>query len=179
MVYAFNNGAEVQLGTFNALLKEGRKTVFGKEFNFDTIHTISQYMETVPLFTYNSIKPYIQRMMGGEQSVLWSGDINWFAKSSGTTSDKSKFIPVSYDALEYCQFRGSRDILAWYYYHNADAKVFQGKGLMIGGSHQVNTLSENSFYGDLSAVMMNNMPFIANFFGDSKLGYSIIARVGN
>ena len=82
MVYAFNNGAEVQLGTFNALLKEGRKTVFGKEFNFDTIHTISQYMETVPLFTYNSIKPYIQRMMGGEQSVLWSGDINWFAKSS-------------------------------------------------------------------------------------------------
>jgi hypothetical protein len=174
MEYAFNNGAEVQLDTFNALLKEGRKTVFGKEFNFDIIQTIPQYMETIPLFTYDRIKPYIQRMMSGEQCVLWSGDINWFAKSSGTTSDKSKFIPVSYDALEYCQFRGSRDVLAWYYYHNADAKVFQGKGLMIGGSHQVNTLSENSFYGDLSAVMMNNMPFIANFLATPSLDIALL-----
>ncbi len=174
MEYAFKNGAEVQLSVFCSLLKEGRKTEFGKEFKFESIQTISQYREAVPLFTYDIIKPYIQRMMNGEQSILWSGDIDWFAKSSGTTSDKSKFIPVSYDALECCQFRGSRDVLAWYYYHNADAKIFQGKGLIIGGSHQVNELSDNSFYGDLSAVMMKNMPFIANFLATPSLDIALL-----
>ena len=174
MEYAFKNGAEVQLSVFYSLLKEGRKTEYGKEFKFESIQTISQYREVVPLVTYDSIKPYIQRMMNGEQSILWSGDINWFAKSSGTTSDKSKFIPVSYDALECCQCRGSRDVLAWYYYHNADAKIFQGKGLIIGGSHQVNELSDNSFYGDLSAVMMNNMPFIANFLATPSLDIALL-----
>jgi hypothetical protein len=179
MEYAFANSAVVQLATFNALLKEGRKTTFGKQFNCNLISSIEQYRTNVPLFTYDLIKPYIQRVMNGEQYVLWPGEINWFAKSSGTTSDKSKFIPISYDALEDCQFRGSRDVLAWYYYHNPEAKVFQGKGLIIGGSHQVNTLSENSYYGDLSAVMMNNMPFIANYLATPSLEIALLPEWEN
>jgi hypothetical protein len=174
MEFAFTNGAAIQEGIFLDLINEGKKTAFGKEFDFKSIASIADYQRQVPLFHYDNMKPYIDRLMNGEQNVLWSGEINWFAKSSGTTSDKSKFIPVSYDALEDCQFRGSRDVLAWYYYHNPDAKLFQGKGLIIGGSHEVNALAENSYYGDLSAVMMNNMPFIASFLATPSLEIALL-----
>lgn len=175
MEYGFENAAEVQFQMFKNLLNQACRTSFGRDFHLKEIKTIDEYRQRVPLFTYDAIKPYIQRVMQGEQKVLWPGDINWFAKSSGTTSDKSKFIPVSYDALEDCQFRGSRDVLAWYYYHNPEAKVFQGKGLIIGGSHQVNELSPNSFYGDLSAVMMNNLPFIANYLATPSMDIALMA----
>ncbi len=161
MEYSFANPAEVQYKNFKHLLGQVSNTSFGKEFKLNEVKTIKQYQERVPLFTYDQLKPYINRVMHGEQNVLWPGETNWFAKSSGTTSDKSKFIPVSYEALEDCHFRGVRDLLAWYYYYNPKAKVFQGKGLIVGGSHNVNELADNSFYGDLSAVLMNNLPFIA------------------
>ena len=172
--YNMQHGAEVQLKVFNNLISEVRKTSFGRDFKLYEVKTIDEYRKRVPLFEYDQIKPYIQRVMHGEQRVLWPGDINWFAKSSGTTSDKSKFIPVSYEALDECQFRGSRDVLAYYYANNPEAKVFQGKGLIIGGSHQINTLSENSYYGDLSAVMMNNMPFIANYLATPSMEIALL-----
>ncbi len=172
--HSFRNGADVQHQMFTELMGEARKTSFGRDFKLAEVKTIDQYRERVPLFEYDDLKPYIQRVMHGEQRVLWPGDITWFAQSSGTTSDKSKYIPVSYEALEECQFRGSRDVLAWYYYHNADAKIFQGKGLIVGGSHQVNALAENSYSGDLSAVMMNNMPFIANFLATPSMDIALL-----
>lgn len=175
MEHAFEHAAEVQFEMFKMLLPQASRTSFGRDYQLKDIKTIEEYRNRVPLFTYDDLKPYIKRVMQGEQKVLWPGDINWFAKSSGTTSDKSKFIPVSYDALEDCQFRGSRDVLAWYYYHNPEAKVFQGKGLIIGGSHQVNELSPNSFYGDLSAVMMNNLPFIANYLATPSMDIALMA----
>lgn len=175
MEYGFENAAEVQFQMFKSLIAQASRTSFGRDFHLKEIKSIEEYRNRVPLFTYDAIKPYIERVMQGEQKVLWPGDINWFAKSSGTTSDKSKFIPVSYDALEDCQFRGSRDVLAWYYYHNPEAKIFQGKGLIIGGSHQVNELSPNSFYGDLSAVMMNNLPFIANYLATPSMDIALLA----
>ncbi|PCJ63125.1 MAG: hypothetical protein COA58_16580 [Bacteroidetes bacterium] len=171
---SFTDGVSVQQTVFNELLTEVKKTSFGRDFKLSEVNTIKEYQDRVPLFRYDDLKPYIQRVMHGEQKVLWPGDINWFAKSSGTTSDKSKFIPVSYDALEECQFKGSRDVLAWYYYHNPEAKVFQGKGLIIGGSHQVNVFAENSYYGDLSAVMMNNMPFIANYLATPSMEIALM-----
>lgn len=177
--HSFTHGAEVQKRVFTELMVEARKTSFGRDYKLAEITTIDQYRERVPLFEYEDIKPYIQRVMHGEQRVLWPGDITWFAKSSGTTSDKSKFIPVSYDALEECQFKGSRDVLAWYYHDNPEAKIFQGKGLMIGGSHEVNTLTENSYYGDLSAVMMNNMPFIANFLATPSMDIALMPNWEN
>lgn len=172
--YSFTNAKEVQLRVFNELLQEARKSSFGRDHKLADVKSIQEYQHAVPLFEYDDIKPYINRVMLGEQKVLWPGEINWFAKSSGTTSDKSKFIPVSYDALEECQFRGSRDVLAYYYYKNPEAKIFQGKGLIVGGSHEVNSLAENSFYGDLSAVMMNNMPFIANFLATPSMDIALL-----
>ena len=157
------NGSEVQMESFGQLLGQLRKTSFGKSHGADSIKDLDSFRERIPIHSYDDLKPYIERTMKGEQKVLWPGEIRWFAKSSGTTSDKSKFIPVSFDALNDCQFRGSRDVLALYYQDHPHAKVFQGKGLIIGGSHQVNELSPNSYYGDLSAVMMNNLPFIANY----------------
>jgi hypothetical protein len=168
------NGAEVQQRVFKELLQEARNTTFGKDHNLKSVGSIKEFQEKVPLRDYEELKPYIERVMQGENRVLWPGEINWFAKSSGTTSEKSKFIPVSYDALEDCQFMGSRDVIACYYHQNPEAKVFQGKGLIIGGSHQINPLAENSYYGDLSAVMMNNMPFIANYLATPSIDISLL-----
>lgn len=173
---AYNNvnGAEVQQRVFKELLQEARNTTFGKDHKLKNVGSIKEFQEKVPLRDYEELKPYIERVMQGENRVLWPGEINWFAKSSGTTSEKSKFIPVSYDALEDCQFMGSRDVIACYYHQNPEAKVFQGKGLIIGGSHEINPLAENSYYGDLSAVMMNNMPFIANYLATPSIDIALL-----
>ena len=172
--HVMQNGAEVQSETLDELLSQLKKTAFGKEHNAKSIKTYQDFKEAIPLHTYDQFKPYIERTIKGEQKVIWPGDIKWFAKSSGTTSDKSKFLPVSFDALNECQFKGSRDVLAFYYNQNPDAKVFQGKGLIIGGSHQVNELSPNSYYGDLSAVMMNNLPFIANYLATPSIEIALL-----
>lgn len=174
MEHAFNNPAEVQYEVFKQLLAQVKKTAFGKDFGLESVKSLEDYRAKVPIHHYDELKPYIKRLMKGEQGVLWPEEINWFAKSSGTTSDKSKYIPVSYDALEYCQFRGSRDVLAWYYYNKPNARVFQGKGLIIGGSHRVNELNSNSYYGDLSAVLMNNLPFIANQLATPDLDVALM-----
>jgi hypothetical protein len=173
-VYNNMNGAEVQQRVFKELLQEARNTTFGKDHKLKSVGSIKEFQEKVPLRDYEELKPYIERVMQGENRVLWPGEINWFAKSSGTTSEKSKFIPVSYDALEDCQFMGSRDVIACYYHQNPEAKVFQGKGLIIGGSHQINPLAENSYYGDLSAVMMNNMPIIANYLATPSIDIALL-----
>jgi hypothetical protein len=174
IVYNNMNGAEVQQRVFKELLQEARNTTFGKDHKLKSVGSIKEFQEKVPLRDYEELKPYIERVMQGENRVLWPGEINWFAKSSGTTSEKSKFIPVSYDALEDCQFMGSRDVIACYYHQNPEAKVFQGKGLIIGGSHQINPLAENSYYGDLSAVMMNNMPIIANYLATPSIDIALL-----
>lgn len=169
-----DKAAEAQMDSFNELLTQFKKTSIGKDFGAGDIQNYEQFKSRVPIQTYDEIKPYIERCMRGEQRVLWPGEIKWYAKSSGTTSDKSKFIPVSFDALNECQFKGSRDVLAYYYHQHPDAKVFQGKGLIIGGSHQVNELSASSFYGDLSAVMMNNLPFIANYLATPSMDIALM-----
>jgi hypothetical protein len=112
--------------------------------------------------------------MKGEQKILWPEPVNWFAKSSGTTADQSKFIPVSFDTMEDCQFKGSRDILAFYYHQNPEAKLFFGKGLIVGGSHEISEANEEIFYGDLSAVMLNNMPFIANLYSSLPMEVALM-----
>lgn len=172
--YFMNNSAAVQHETFVRLLSQVKKTSFGKDFHLQNVNTYDEYKRRVPLHSYDEIKPYINRCMRGEQNVLWPGDIKWFAKSSGTTSDKSKFIPISYDALNDCQFRGGRDVLAMYYETHPEAKIFQGKGLIIGGSHTINELYPGSYYGDLSAVMMNNLPFIANYLATPSMDIALM-----
>lgn len=113
--------------------------------------------------TYEDLIPYVERLHKGEKNLLWPGEIKWFAKSSGTTSTKSKFIPISIEALEGCHFRAGKDILAIYTMHNPDTKIFSGKGLTLGGSHRINQFNRDSLYGDLSAILIENAPSWVEF----------------
>ena len=110
------------------------------QYDFASIHTYEQFKERVPIQTYENIFPYIERMMRGEQNILWPSEIKWFSKSSGTTNARSKFIPVSQEALDDCHFKGGKDLLSIYVNNYPDTKLFDGKGLAVGGSHQINEL---------------------------------------
>ena len=154
---------EVQRDVLFELLKQGSKTEYGARYGFDDIRTIEEFQKRVPLVDYETIKPYIERLRQGEEKLLWPTDIKWFAKSSGTTQSKSKFIPVSNEALEDCHFRGARDVLAIYMNLYPDNNLLSGKGLTLGGSHQVDNFNMNSFYGDLSAILIENQPWWAEF----------------
>ncbi len=104
--------------------------------------------------------PYVERLRKGEANLLWPGEIKWFAKSSGTTSSKSKFIPMSREALEDCHYRAAKDILAIYTHLYPSTGIFKGKSLTLGGSHRINQFSNDSLYGDLSAILIENAPFM-------------------
>ncbi len=152
-----HNPINAQMNTFNDLLSSGQFTEFGKKYNFPNINNIKEYKANVPIHTYEDIYPYIKRMMDGEKNILWPSNVEWFAKSSGTTSDKSKFIPVSNESIEENHFRGVRDALALYFKNFPQSEFMSGKALIMGGSHKVHEHNENVSYGDLSAVLMQNM----------------------
>ncbi|MEZ4804110.1 MAG: GH3 auxin-responsive promoter family protein [Bacteroidia bacterium] len=159
---AINNSAEVQEDVLKRLISDAKDTEWGKLYDFKSITSYEVFRNRFPIQDYESLKPYIERIMKGIPDVLWPGEIIWFAKSSGTTQDKSKFIPVSYETLEECHFRGGKDILSYYCLNVPESEIFDGKSLLIGGSHKINAFNQNSYYGDLSAVLMNNMPTWAN-----------------
>ncbi len=150
---------EIQNEMLFHLLQTARDTEWGKAHNFEEIRSLQDFQKLVPLQDYNDIKPYVDRLRQGERDVLWPGGTKWFAKSSGTTSDKSKFIPVTRDALENCHLRGTKDVFFNYIKTHPDTKVLKGKTLTLGGSHRVNNSENNSYYGDLSAIMLENRPF--------------------
>ena len=154
---------DVQKETLFHLIDRAKDTKWGKKFDYKSIKRFDQFQERVPIQSYEDIKPYVDRLKNGENDLLWPGEIKWFAKSSGTTSDKSKFIPVSKDALEDCHFRGGKDALAIYTDNYPDTNVYGGKSLIIGGSQQINNISNNSYYGDLSAILISNTPFWVEF----------------
>ncbi|HNA57791.1 MAG TPA: GH3 auxin-responsive promoter family protein, partial [Chitinophagales bacterium] len=109
---------------FQTLIDGGRDTVWGKQYDYASLRSLNDLKNRFPVQDYDTLKPYIDRIMQGEQQVLWHSHIAWFAKSSGTTSDKSKFIPVSSMALEECHFRGGRDVIAMYLHNNPESKLF-------------------------------------------------------
>jgi hypothetical protein len=146
------NAAEIQDNVLKRLIEDAQHTEWGITYSYNTIYSYADFKQRFPIQDYDSLKPFIERIMKGESNVLWHGETTWFAKSSGTSNDKSKFIPVSFETLEECHFQGGRDILSFYCANMPDSDVFDGKGLLIGGSHKINSLNENSFYGDLSAV---------------------------
>lgn len=163
----------VQEEVFFGLISDSKETEWGQRYDYKSIKTIKDFQERVPIQDYDSLKPYIERIRKGEKNVLWSGTIKWFAKSSGTTSDKSKFIPVSRDALEDCHFRGGKDVLALYANNYPETNLFKGKGLVIGGSQQINNLDNNLYYGDLSAVLIENLPFWVQFIRTPDLSIAL------
>lgn len=169
---------EVQEELIRNLIQSASQTRFGKEHGFSTIKNSREFKERVPVFTYEKLYPYIDRLLKGEQKVLWPSNIKWFAKSSGTTNDRSKFIPVSPEALEDCHFKGGKDLLSIYVNNYPETKMFSGKGLTIGGSQQVNQFdtSSTSYYGDVSAVIMKNLPFWAHMIRTPKLEIALMGE---
>lgn len=155
------------------LVGKARNSVWGQEHAYAKTSNISEFKKRVPLQDYDSLKPYINRCLAGEQNILWSQPIRWFAKSSGTTSDKSKFIPISKDALRQCHFKGGIDSMTLYCHSHPKTKVYSGKAIIMGGSHSINHLNEHSQYGDLSAVLMQNMPYFAKYLNEPKLSIAL------
>ncbi|MFT6828437.1 MAG: hypothetical protein ACJAZV_001730, partial [Roseivirga sp.] len=167
---------EVQDELFKRLISTARNTEFGKTYGFDNIHNQDQFKRIIPEFSYEDIHPFIERNMKGEQNLLWPSDVKWFAKSSGTTNARSKFIPVSYEALEECHFKGGKDMLSLYCNNHEETMMFDGKGLTIGGSQQLNQFDANqeSFYGDVSAVIMSNLPYWTKFVRTPNLEIALM-----
>jgi len=155
---------DVQLELFKKLMSSASETAWGKKYDYSSISTPQQFRERVPISDYNKLKPYIERQRKGEQNLLWNTEIKWFAKSSGTTSDKSKYIPVSNEALEECHYKGGKDMLAIYFHNHPDSRIFDGKGLAMGGSSSITEVNNESYYtGDLSAILMQNLPLWVQF----------------
>jgi hypothetical protein len=153
---------DVQDELLMRLLQFAKNTEFGKEHHFSEIHCYDDFVKQVPIQRYESIEPLIERCRKGEQNLFWPTKIKWFAKSSGTTNAKSKFIPVSDEAIEYCHFKAGKDMLCLYINNNKDAELFNGKGLRLGGSSAIYE-DNDSYFGDLSAIIIENMPFWADF----------------
>ena len=156
------------------LVTSAQYTEFGRKYNFSSLFSTRDFKRAVPIHEYDDLKPYIQRMMDGEENILWNTPIRWFAKSSGTTSDKSKFIPISEESLEDCHYKGAKDTLTMYYNFNPDSDLLTGKGLVIGGSHTINQVNEEIHYGDLSAVLLQNSPVWGQWIRTPELSIALM-----
>ncbi|MGZ4043900.1 MAG: GH3 auxin-responsive promoter family protein [Bacteroidia bacterium] len=155
---------DVQHEWLYSLLSDAKDTEYGQKFDFSNIKSYEQFKAIVPVNDYESLKPYIDRTRKGEQNLLWNTDIKWFAKSSGTT-DKSKFIPVSNESLDVCNYHGGRDMVTLYCYNSPDTQLFTGKSLALGGSFKEDHFGDyNSYHGDVSAIIIQNLPMWAEFF---------------
>jgi len=166
---------DVQSELLRKLLNTARNTEWGKQYDYKSIQTPTQFQERIPLQDYESLKPCIDRLRKGEQNILWPSEIKWFAKSSGTTGDKSKFIPVSMEALEECHFKGGKDLLSIYCNNHPETNLFHGKAIAMGGSHQITTVNNESYYqGDLSAILIQNLPVWVEFMRTPDISIALM-----
>ena len=157
-----NEAEELQAGVLKYLLANGKNTAYGRQHGMGGMNGYEDFAAGVPLNTYEELKAGIDRMRHGEANVLWPGVVKWYAKSSGTTNDKSKFIPVSHDGLKNLHYKGGTDAVALYLRNNPKSRMFDGKGLILGGSHSPNYNVRNSIVGDLSAILIENINPLAN-----------------
>ncbi len=153
-----NHPWRVQFELFRYLVAQGSLTAWGKTHGFSPQMTIDEFRERVPISTYEELYPWIDREFYGEKNVLWPGKREWFSKSSGTTNDKSKYIPVTAEALEHCHYRAGQDMLAIYLAQKPDSKLFTGKAFSIGGSLFPHPKDKDIKFGDVSAVITENLP---------------------
>ena len=153
--------AETQERVLLEIIKTAGSTELGKKYDFPSIRSVQDFQSRVPVRNYEEYVPFIDRLIKGEKDITWPGEVRWFAKSSGTTSTKSKFIPVSRESLWECHYQAAKDILAIYAVNYPDTKIFSGKALTLGGSNKINQLNSKSIYGDLSALLIWNAPFYA------------------
>lgn len=168
------NPVAAQREVLQDLVTSAQYTEFGRTYGFSKLFSVKAFKQAVPIHEYDDMKPWIQRIMDGEQNILWNTPITWFAKSSGTTSDKSKFIPISTESLEDCHYKGAKDVLTMYYNYNPDSDLLTGKGLVIGGSHNILQLNGESHFGDLSAVLLQNSPFWGHWIRTPDLSIALM-----
>ncbi len=165
----------LQDAVLRRLLSEAAGTEWGKAHQYAGIRSYEDYRRLVPVQTYDDVKPYIERMRHGESDVLWKGQVRWYAKSSGTTNDKSKFIPVSPDGLKRIHYAGGTDCVASYLRNNPDSRFFSGKGLILGGSHAPNYNLKDSLVGDLSAILIQNVNPLVNLIRVPKKEIALLS----
>jgi hypothetical protein len=165
---------EVQEELRHNLIVKAKNTEIGKKYNFGSIKTYREFADRIPVTTYEDNEACIERARRGETNIFWPTQIKWFAKSSGTTNSKSKFIPVSSDSLEDCHYAASKDLLCMYLNNNPDSQLFVGKNLKLGGSKEL--YQENgTVFGDLSAILIDNMPFWAEYSSTPSSGISLMS----
>jgi hypothetical protein len=166
---------EVQNELLMNLIRSSENTSIGREFDFASMKSYRAFSERIPVSTYEELEPQIERTRKGEQHIFWHTPIKWFAKSSGTTNAKSKYIPVSNEALEDCHYKGSKDLLCLYLNNNENSELFIGKSLRLGGSSQIYE-DNNTYFGDLSAILIENMPIWAEFSSTPSSKVSLMSE---
>jgi len=169
-----NDPIATQRDVLQDLVTHGQFAEIGRQYGFDKLFNIRDFKKTIPISEYDDIKPYVERLMQGEKNLLWNTPVHWFAKSSGTTSEKSKFIPITEESLNNCHYQASKDVLTMYYNYNPDSDLLTGRGLVIGGSHQMSLINEDIQYGDLSAVLLQNAPMWASWIRTPELSIALL-----
>lgn len=149
---------DVQFEQFRLLVSYGAGTEYFRRYGFGEFDSVEEFQQRIPVVGYDELQHEIERVRAGEENILWPGKVRWFAKSSGTTGDRSKYIPITRESLEQCHFRGGRDVMAVFAYQNPDSKAFAGKALTLGGSHRLDTMGAGAQSGDLSAILIRNAP---------------------
>ena len=165
----------LQMEVLHYLMSNAKHTEYGRKYSFGAVGSYSDYASHVPVNTYEELKGYIDRMRHGECDLLWKGSVKWYAKSSGTTNDKSKFIPVSHDGLQHVHYAGGKDAVALYLRNNPDSRLFDGKSLILGGSHSPNYGVADSLVGDLSAILIENINPLANLVRVPKKATALLS----
>ena len=166
---------DVQNEVLHQLVDFSKDTVLGKEHGFEDITTYETFTNRLPIVSYEDIAPLIERTRKGEQNLFWPTQVKWFAKSSGTTNAKSKFIPVSTEALEDCHYKSGKDLLCLYLNNNENSQLFTGKSLRLGGSKELYE-DNGSFFGDLSAILIDNMPLWAEYSSTPSSKVSLMSE---
>jgi hypothetical protein len=170
------NPIETQQRIFHELIEAAQYTEWGMTYGYSSITSVKDFQERVPISTYEELFPYIERVLKGEPNVLWASKIDWFSKSSGTTNARSKFIPISPESLEDCHYRGGKDVMTLYLHNRPESKLFDGKGLSIGGSLHSNPFNSLTNAGDISAVIMRNLPTWAEFIRTPPIEIALLER---
>ncbi len=167
---------EVQKEVLMNLLSTASRTELGENYKYDSIASVADFKGRVPLYKYPDLKPYIDRMLSGEQNLLWPSEVNWFAKSSGTSTGKSKHIPITTECLVDCHYKGGKDLLALYYDSHPDRKLYKGKHLIIGGSSELVRQNATAHTGDLSSIIIENLPMWAELRRTPKKKIALLAN---
>ena len=169
------NTVALQWQTLSNIVSEAQDTEYGRNHMFASINSYNDFANNIPVNTYEELKNDIDRMRHGESDVLWKGRVKWYAKSSGTTNDKSKFIPVSNEGLHHIHYKGGFDTVALYLRNNPNSRLFDGKSLILGGSHSPNYTLTDSLVGDLSAILIENINPLANMVRTPKKATALLS----